>query len=61
MEHNVIVVNGIEYKAVETVDCKGCALGKASLCDNTVKCCDYERSDRTNISFKRHYKLKHNG
>ena len=60
MIHDVIVVGGIEYKAVEAEDCNGCALDNSSRCNETVKCCSDERSDCTSVSYKRHYKLKRN-
>ena len=57
MNHDVIEIDGVQYKAVEARGCKGCALDKSRNCNVSVMCCSDERDDRTSVSYKRHYKL----
>ena len=57
MIHNVIVVDGQEYKAVKDVNdnCDRCALiGTGSPCGTCLKS---ERADNTSAVYKPHYKL----
>lgn len=57
MIHDVIEIDGIEYKAVSTNSCEGCSFDRTRNCNNSVKCCNDERIDNTNVAYKRHYKL----
>ena len=58
MIHDVIVIGGIEYKAVSGngSSCKGCALRGVGPC-GIINCAEYERPDRVEAIYKRHYKL----
>ena len=66
MIHNVIVVSGVEYKAVREASmdnrCHGCVADSyAVLCGLIHPCGANSREDHEDVRYKRHYKLKHNG
>ena len=60
MNHNVITVNGLEYKAVEglTRRCDECALYELDCFDDKFACEKNTRDDGMDVIFKRHIKLK---
>lgn len=61
IEHNVVVVGGLEYKAVSCYrfnPCKGCHLMDADC--QAVDCNESSRDDGSTVRFKRHYRPKHN-
>jgi len=62
IDHNIVVVNGKEYKAVKHeytgLDlCSGCSLKGVGVCGIT-KCAGPERVDENNVIFKPHYRPK---
>lgn len=62
MIHNIVVVDGQEYKAVEDKGlCRGCAFDKSEACNIELKCSINERGniDGKSAVYKPHYKLKH--
>lgn len=64
IEHNVVVVGGVEYKAVEPIErgcCNGCDLSDIKcLILSGVHCTKNKRNDKRDVIFKRHYRPKHN-
>lgn len=61
MDHNIILVDGVEHKAVyvgESRNCDQCSLEDTPSCDYHP-CMDFERADRKNVVYKRHYRPKH--
>lgn len=61
IEHNVVVVGGVEYKAVkgEKDSCHGCAAyNNRRLCHDLGKCNGSLRGDRVDVKYKRHYRPK---
>lgn len=65
IEHNVVVVGGVEHKAVigsSSKGCSACTLNK--YVDKFGDChTDFvpeDRYDRCNVIFKQHYRPKHN-
>ena len=64
IEHNVVVVGGVEHKAVKAGFggwCKRCSIDKLLGDDDCSVCCTpSDRSDDSNVVFKRHYRPKHN-
>ena len=62
MNHNVITVNGLEYKAVEGItkgrSCDECAFIELDCSDDKFACTEGGRDDRASVIFKRHIKLK---
>lgn len=63
IEHNVVVVGGIEFKAVNSVSvsCENCAGEKNSYHCLLLRqqCADHQRIDNTEVIFKRHYRPTH--
>lgn len=64
IEHNVVVVGGLEYKAVIDAQAKGCSfcalerhLDENGECDEP--CVPPSRNDKCNVIFKRHYRPTH--
>ena len=60
MNHNVITVNGLEYKAVKSINedtCNQCAFLMSTAC-SVIHCMKAERDDNERVIFKRHIKLK---
>lgn len=64
IEHNVFVVNGLEYKAVKAKSGQGCDdcelykhVDKFGDCDKS--CTPIDRKDKCNVIFKRHYRPTH--
>lgn len=66
MIHNVVVVDGEEYKAVKLVSeklpCYGCSFSTSALeCESDgAPCTMGERADGEHVIYKPHYKLNHN-
>lgn len=64
IEHNVVVVGGVEYKAVEPIgkdSCQGCDLSDMKCLKlSGVHCTQNRRNDKSSVIFKRHYRPKHN-
>jgi hypothetical protein len=61
MNHNVITVNGLEYKAVKSYgvkSCRECAFLEEDCADEPYACTAHARSDDEDVIFKRHIKLK---
>ena len=59
MNHNVITVNGLEYKAVEAKrSCAKCAFLDADCESDKYACTPNVRDDKESVIFKRHIKLK---
>ena len=58
IDHNVIVVNGMDYKAVDGNGCDGCALVSTTACTR-APCTISDRADGSNVIFKRHYRPTH--
>lgn len=58
IEHNVVVVGGMDYKAVDGNSCDGCALVNTTACTR-VSCTDDARADGKSVIFKRHYRPTH--
>ncbi len=62
IEHNVVVVDGLEYKAViepdvsDVLSCEICSLNNKEC----MSCTKEERNDGLNVIFKRHYRPRHN-
>lgn len=62
MIHNIVVVDGQEYKAVKQVgseSCVGCSFFNGNCETPGVPCMAMERDDATQVKYKPHYKLKH--
>lgn len=61
MIHNIVVVDGQEYKAVKDKDyCFNCAgLVSDRLCTRLEPCLEDVRTDKSSAVYKPHYKLKH--
>jgi hypothetical protein len=57
MEHNVIEIEGVEYKAVKGESCFNCQLQGTRNCNFLIECTSSERSDKTHAVYKRHYRL----
>ena len=62
IEHNVVVVDGVEYKAVKSgaSGCEGCAGVGYALCPKLGACGAGERADGENVRFKIHYRPRYN-
>ena len=59
MNHNVITVNGLEYKAVKAeMSCAKCAFFYADCNSDKYACISGARDDNESVIFKRHIKLK---
>ena len=60
MNHNVITVGGLEYKAVKShgKSCPKCAFFGLYCNDDNYACMAEERFDNEDVIFKRHIKLK---
>ena len=60
MNHNVITVNGLEYKAVKTPSnsCRKCAFIDDYCESDKYACTESVRVDKESVIFKRHIKLK---
>lgn len=58
MNHNVITVNGLEYKAVKGTNCRKCAFFTVDCDDDKYNCEAFSRGDGESVIFKRHIKLK---
>lgn len=61
MEHNIVLFDDVEHKAVDahvTKGCHHCSLNGAPSCDYHP-CHASERDDETNVVYKRHYRPKH--
>lgn len=57
IDHNIVVVNGKEYKAVaEVIGCDGCAFYGHSCAG--IKCTYDARSDGCSVIFKPNYRPK---
>lgn len=61
IEHNVVVVGGLEYKAVIAKFAQGCNecelykhIDKFGDCDKS--CTPVDRKDKSDVIFKRHYR-----
>ena len=59
IEHNVVVVDGVEYKAVKGDCCDNCEFVGTNSCE-PVPCTSVERNDGKHVIFKLHYRPKHN-
>lgn len=62
----MVVVGGVEYKAVIDSSKKGCSACALSgsmdkFGDCYIQCVPEDRCDRCNVIFKRHYRPKHDG
>lgn len=62
IEHNVVVVGGLEYKAVkcDASKCSGC-VGEHNdlLCGALYSCIGDSRVDGEDVKYKRHYRSTH--
>ena len=59
MNHNVITVNGLEYKAVKSeMSCAKCAFIDINCAEYKYACTEDARDDGMSVIFKRHIKLK---
>lgn len=58
IEHNVVVIGGLSYKAVEGNSCDGCALINTNDCTR-VPCTDDARHDGKSVIFKHHHRPTH--
>ena len=58
MNHNVITVNGLEYKAVKGIGCRKCAFFAADCNLDKYACTSGVRDDNEFVIFKPHIKLK---
>ena len=61
IEHNVVVVGGVEYKAVKNFSprCGGCAGEDSMICGRLGACSEDERDDGVNVKYKVHYRHRH--
>lgn len=61
MIHNIVVVDGQEYKAVQPTrgECGGCSFLNGYCEHPEVNCMTIERNDSEQAIYKPHYKLKH--
>ena len=61
MDHNIVIVDGAEYKAVKcTGGCLGCSFYKDACTANNdkgVSCVHAARPDGRDVIFKPHYRL----